>query len=70
MNDNPCDKAYDRLTAVQKHCINRDAFNTAYSLITTYEGHSLIDAIISKTKSCPHLTADLIRYCRLAQSVM
>lgn len=67
------DKAFDRLTQIQKYYINKHMFEQAYIIISTFNINSdsdILQVCIDNTTNCPHLTSDLIRYCKLAQSVM
>lgn len=67
------DKAFDRLTQIQKHYINKHMFEQAYIIMSTFNINNdsdLFKVCINNTINCPHLTSDLIRYCKLAHSVM
>lgn len=63
--------AFERLTEIQRDNINKPMFIIAYNCILQSRGDSdlLTKLIIEKTKECPHLTSDLIRYCRLVEKV-
>ena len=65
------DAAFDRLTDVQKENVNRQMFVVAYGCIARAKGNSqaLERLIEEETSSCPHLRADLRRYCRLVDGV-
>ena len=65
------DTAFDRLADIQKQNINRRMFAIAYLCVVQSKGDPdvLMSLILRQTESCPHLTPDLIRYCRLADSV-
>jgi hypothetical protein len=66
------DDAFDRLTYIQKMSVNRAMFAFAYNIVVQSRGDNskLEDAISRETSRAEHLRADLIRYCRLVQSVM
>ena len=66
------DEAFDRLTEVQKYSVNKVAFAVAYTIVAKHgdQNTDLRSAVLQETSSCPHLTQDLFRYCRLARSVM
>lgn len=63
--------AFDRLTIIQKDNINHDMFITAYNCIAKSKGDpGILENIIrDETTSCPHLKADLTRYCKLVNIV-
>ena len=65
------DEAFDRLTAIQKNNVNKQMFVLAYSCIVQSKGdpETLRSLILRQTENCPYLTSDLIRYCRLVESV-
>jgi len=65
------DAAFDRLTDIQKENVNQEMFVIAYSCIARAKGdpQALERLIEEETSSCPHLRADLRRYCRLVDSV-
>ncbi len=63
--------AFNRLTEIQKSNINKNFFRIAYNCVAESKGDSskLNELILTQTKDCPHLTSDLIRYCRLVELV-
>lgn len=65
------DAAFDRLTWIQKNNINKHMFVVAYDCIAKSKGdiECLKRIIDEETASCPHLKHDLIRYCKLVNSV-
>ncbi len=67
----PMDAAFDRLTDVQKENVNRQMFVVAYGCIARAKGDpEVLERLIEEeTSSCPHLRADLRRYCKLVDSV-
>ena len=66
------DAAFDRLTEVQKRNVNKQMFVVAYGCVVRSKGDpdALARIVQSETADCQHLEPDLIRYCRLVQSVM
>ncbi len=64
--------AFGRLTDIQQKCVNREMFNTAYSCVARSRGDpdALAEMVQETTRNCPHLEADLVRYCKLVQGVM
>ncbi len=65
------DAAFDRLTDVQKNNVNKQMFVVAYGCIARSKGKpDVLELLIQQeTSSCPHLRADLRRYCKLVDSV-
>lgn len=65
------DAAFDRLTEIQKDNVNKQMFVVAYGCIARSKGNPVIleRMIDEETASCPHLKADLTRYCKLVDSV-
>ncbi len=63
--------AFERLTEIQKENINQQMFVFAYNCLTKSKGDpSVLEFIIdSETANCPHLRADLVRYCKLVNRV-
>lgn len=63
--------AFDRLTWIQKNNINKRMFVFAYNCIIKSKGDAeYLERIIDEeTASYPHLKPDLIRYCKLVNSV-
>lgn len=63
--------AFDRLTRIQKENVNQQMFAVAYGCVARSRGdpEALEQAIDEETSNCPHLRADLVRYCRLVDSV-
>lgn len=56
---------------MQQLGINREMFKLAYIIVTTYTDKEDIKKTIDKeTEQCTNLRADLMRYCKLAHSVM
>ena len=66
------DAAFGRLTDIQQKCVNREMFNTAYGCVARSRGdpNALNKMVQEITRDCPHLEADLARYCKLVQGVM
>ena len=65
------ESAFERLTRMQQLGINREMFKLAYIIVTTYTDKEDIKKTIDKeTEQCTNLRADLMRYCKLAHSVM
>ncbi len=60
------DDAFYRLTFVQQISVNKAMFITAYNIIVSSNG-DLTKAVIQYATDSgqTHLTADLLRYCRL-----
>ncbi len=65
------DAAFDRLTQIQKDNVNKQMFVVAYSCIARSKGdpEQLNHVIDEEVKDYPHLKQDLIRYCRLVNSI-
>ena len=65
------DAAFNRLTLIQRENVNKQMFDFAYKcVVMSKENPDILKAIIAnETKDCPHLAADLTRYCRLVNSV-
>lgn len=65
------DAAFDRLTQVQKDNINKYMFEFAYRCVIKSEGNIeyLKQIVCEETRSSPHLEKDLLRYCKLVDSV-
>ena len=66
------EEAFDRLTQIQKENVNKQMFSAAYACVVRSRGdeEALKTIIRIETEDCPHLTADLTRYCRLVKSVL
>jgi hypothetical protein len=65
------DAAFDRLTPLQKDNINKQMFVFAYECIAKSKGNPdiLQHVINEETVDHPSLRQDLIRYCKLVESV-
>jgi hypothetical protein len=65
------DEAFDRLTWVQKNHINKQMFAVAYNCVARSKGNAVLleRAINEETAVCKHLKNDLVRYCKLVNSV-
>lgn len=65
------DEAFDRLTPIQKDNVNKQMFAFAYECIAKSNGNSevLQQIIDEETANFPHLKQDLVRYCKLVESV-
>ena len=65
------DQAFDRLTMIQKNNVNKQMFVVAYNCVIQSRGDPAIlqELVSHQTADCPHLAPDLIRYCRLVESV-
>ena len=69
------DTAFDRLTQVQKDNINKYMFEFAYKCVTKSDSEAggkteyLKQIIREETSNSPHLEKDLLRYCKLVNSV-
>jgi hypothetical protein len=65
------DAAFDRLTQVQKDNINKYMFEFAYNCVIRSSGKTeyLKQIIREETRNSPHLEKDLLRYCKLVNSV-
>ena len=65
------DAAFDRLTQVQKDNINKYMFEFAYNCVIRSSGKTeyLKQIIHEETRDSPHLEKDLLRYCKLVNSV-
>jgi hypothetical protein len=65
------DAAFDRLTPIQKDNVNKQMFVFAYECIAKSKGNPevLQQIVDEETTNYPHLKQDLIRYCRLVESV-
>lgn len=61
------DNAFGRLTGIQKLNINKNAFEIAYKCVASGNTEQSIRNV---TRDCPHLEADLRRYCKLVERVM
>lgn len=64
--------AFERLATVQQKNVNKHMFVVAYNCIVKSKGNTelLMSIVREETASCPHLEADLMRYCRMVQRVM
>lgn len=65
------DAAFDRLTPIQKDNVNKQMFVFAYECIAKSKGNQevLQQTVDKETANYPHLKQDLIRYCKLVESV-
>jgi hypothetical protein len=61
------DNAFGRLTDIQKQNINKHMFEIAYKCVASGNTEQAIHDV---TRDCPHLEADLRRYCKLVEKVM
>ena len=65
--------AFDRLTQVQKDNINKHMFEFAYKCVIKSDSSGNIEylkqIVREETSSSPHLEKDLLRYCKLVNSV-
>jgi hypothetical protein len=64
--------AFERLTTVQQRNVNKHMFVAAYNCIVKSRGDTglLASIVREETANCPHLEADLMRYCKMVQRVM
>lgn len=67
MND-----AFERLTFVQQHNINKDMFSVAYECIVFAkdDDSKLFYIVQKKSQKNPDIAADLLRYCKLVKTVI
>ncbi len=66
------DAAFDRLKPrIRSDNVNRKMFEFAYECVSRAKGdHDALQRIIEEeTEEYPHLKNDLVRYCKLVQSV-
>jgi len=74
------EEAFNRLTKVQQNNINKYMFEIAYKCVAKSgsqlwaphpkQGQDILVQIVKETASdYPHLEKDLLRYCKLADSV-
>jgi hypothetical protein len=65
------DDALNRLTFIQQSNINKRMFSLAYSCVTLSGGNPdrLVGIVKEKTYGQPNLAPDLLRYCRLVDSI-
>lgn len=65
------DDAKDRLTFIQKSNINQPLFKLAYKCVTLSGGNPdrLLVIVKKETNEDPKLAPDLLRYCRLVDSI-
>ena len=65
--------AFGRLTAIQQRSINKRMFEVACQIVLECgdsNTSAFKEVVRQHTVSCPHLAADLFRYCKLAESVI
>jgi len=67
----------EKLTPLQRQCINISKFVEAYNIVVSNECNynMIIDYITNKLSHCPqigctHEAADMLRYCRLILRIM
>jgi len=65
------EEAFNRLTTVQQNNINKYMFEIAYKCVAKSGSQpDILVQIVKETASdYPHLEKDLLRYCKLADSV-
>ncbi len=63
------EEAFERLTAIQQRSINKRMFEVACQIVLDLKINKK-EAVRQHTVSCPHLAADLFRYCKLAELVI
>jgi hypothetical protein len=65
------EEAFGRLTKVQQHNINKYMFEIAYKCVAKSGSQPdiLVQIVKETTLNHPNLEKDLLRYCKLADSV-
>lgn len=65
------EEAFNRLTKVQQNNINKYMFEIAYKCVAKSGSQQeiLVQIVKETVENYPHLEKDLLRYCKLADSV-